>query len=214
MVEGGAVAAGRVGGRLVFERAVLDDLARVERKRGRPLGARMAWMVLLQASDEPIPRGVGRGARRASELLASRGLEGMRHGLKGRGGAQRFSAHPSALGRLRELPEVVLSGISAGRHHELGIASSEEVEGYIRASDLENVQRRYALAPASDGPVVLRAVDDDAWMIRGEFAPIAAAALDLADARDARSRELGEQTLKSLDADRLHSAADERSGRT
>jgi hypothetical protein len=93
-----------------------------------------------------------------------------------------------------------LSGISAGQHHRLGIASDEEVEGYVRASDIENLQRQYALSSASDGPVLLRTVDDDAWMLEGGFAPIAAVALDLADARDARSRELGKRTLKTLDA--------------
>lgn len=200
MAEEGMVSATKISGRYLFERSELEDLSRIERRDGRPLAPRTIWMVLLHASGERVPRGIGRGAKPALDLLRARGLIGLRHDLRHRGERRAFRVHPGVLDRLRDSPELVLSGISAAHEHGLGLGSSGEVEAYVRVSDVEDLTTNFALTPSSDGPVVMRAVEDDAWMLSTRFAPIAAVALDLADARDARSVEVGRRCLESLSA--------------
>lgn len=200
LAETGVLRGERVAGRWLFAWKDVDDTAGLVRRRGRPLHPATIWIVLFVASGLPAPRGAGQRASRARRLLAERGLEGLAPDLRRRGEKRCYAVHPGVMGHLGADPGLVLSGISAAQHHRLGLASSGEIEAYVRASTVEHLQQRFALTEQAEGPVVLRIVEDPAWMLAERFAPLAAVALDLAEASDARSRDIGTRTLRALSA--------------
>jgi excisionase family DNA binding protein len=182
LAEAGEIPARRVG------RAWIIDLdpRLPPRLPGRRLSARAAWAV-LGLGHEGLSRSERQRARERQRRLADLPPAA----LARRAEAHHLVAHPAALRRLADDPQVVLGGVSAAAHHGADVIALDRVEGYVRAADLDDVQRTYALRPPADGEgadVVLR-VPAPAWPFsEGErYAPRLVVAADLREAGDDRS---------------------------
>lgn len=200
LLEAGTLAGRRFGSQWLVDAASLRDTDRRRRSRGRPLNACNAWKLIVLASGQELPRGHASERARLRQLLATKGgLLPLVPALGRRGDPVRLAAHPGVLNRLAEDDAVVLSGARASLHHHLGLGAVNDLEGYVRAGALPQLQRRYALERASDGNVLLRVIPDDIWFPPGKHAPLAAVAVDLAEGRDPRSREVGQDVIADLD---------------
>ena len=133
--------------------------------------------------------------------LKARGLNELKPRLVQRAEPKRFFAHPGELKRLRGRPELARSGISAAAAHGLDLVAGAEVDGYVRAGDLAAIERRHALEPAEggEGNVLLRIVPDPTWHLSERLAPIAAVAIDLSEAADARSIRAGKKAIAHIE---------------
>ncbi|WP_217921774.1 helix-turn-helix domain-containing protein [Miltoncostaea oceani] len=182
LAEAGELPARRVG------RAWVIDLDRRQPPRppGRRLSARSAWAVLGLGHE-----GLSRSERQRARERQGRLADLPPAALARRAEAHHVVAHPAALRRLADDPRIVLGGVSAAAHHGADVIALDRVEGYIRAADLDDVRREYALGPPADGDsanVVLR-VPAPVWPFpEGErYAPRLVVAADLRDAGDERS---------------------------
>jgi len=200
------MAAEKIGGRWLIDPAEVARRKREPRRTGRPLSPVNAWAALLSASGEDVPAGLDPVSRwRIERSLGQVGLVGLHARLSGRGRALHYVALPGALRELRTTEDVVLTGSSAAGHHKLELLGPETIDAYVPASGLDRIVRATALRVASprEADVILRAVPDGAWMLRGrKVAPIAAVGLDLADYPDSRSSRVGREVLARLDKDR------------
>jgi len=80
----------------------------------------------------------------------------------------------------------------------LGLAETDNVDGYLAASDMDGVVSRHGLIPDDAGAVTLRATSMDLEVVRDmSKRGVVLAALDLAESLDVRERRAG---LNALDA--------------
>lgn len=201
------VASGELPGMMVGNRWVIDsvDVARRRqspRPAGRPLAPANAWGALFMASALEAPWLSSNARWRVKRSLAVEGLAGLRPRLVRRAELHRFLAHPGELRHLGARPDLVNSGISAAGAHNLDLLSDHEIDAYIRADGLAEVQRAHVLEPAmlGEGNVLLRVVPASAWhFAEGQVAPIAAVAVDLSEEADSRSARTGREAIKRLD---------------
>lgn len=109
-----------------------------------------------------------------------------------RAGVTRYRAHPSTLGRLREVL------VHAGAVGRLGLADSNGVDGYLSVDGLAETERMHGLIRDAGGEVTLRATRFDLDIVRQLVtrSPVLAA-LDLAESLDVREQRAG---LDALDA--------------
>lgn len=165
---------------------------------GRPLSARSSWAI-LQLLDGREPVGLSR-----SELIRARErLQAIARVAPGelcaRARIQRFVVHRGLRDRLVNDQRLVLGGVSAASHYRADLVALDEIEGYLRAEDLDRLVSDYALLGPSAGAranVVLR-VPVPLWPF-GEGARIASrpvVAIDLIDAGDERSVRAGRKLL-------------------
>ncbi len=198
MLADGVLAGDRVGRAWVIEP---QQLRRIEHRRpevGRPWSPASAWAVLALAEGEdpdlsPVERS------RARKRLAQ-GLDGIAGRLSARAELRHFYAHPSVLDRLAEAPAVVRGGISAAAEHGADLVAADGFEGYVRASDLDQLVTKFGLDDKAARPnMVLRVVDDAVWPFRpGQVAAErAVVAVDLLESDDPRSRRAGADLLGS-----------------
>lgn len=182
LAEAGELPARRVGRAWVIE---LDPRL-PSRPPGRRLSARSAWAV-LGLGHEALSRSERQRARERQERLADLPPQA----LVRRADVHRLVAHPAALRRLEDDPRIVLGGVSAAGHHGADVIAVGRLEGYVRADELDDVRRTYALRRPADGEranLVLR-VPAPAWPFAdGErYAPRPVVAADLREAGDERS---------------------------
>jgi excisionase family DNA binding protein len=182
LAEAGEISARRVGRAWVID---LDPRL-PPRLPGRRLSARSAWAV-LGLGRESLSRSERQRARKRQERLADL----LPQALARRAEVHHLIAHPAALRRVEGDSRIVLGGVSAAAHHGADVIAVDRVEGYVRADDLDDVRRAYALRPPPDGDsanVVLR-VPAPAWPFsEGErYAPPLVVAADLREAGDERS---------------------------
>lgn len=171
------------------------------RARGRPLSARSSWAILdMLAGKEPA--GLSRSERiRARARLAA--IAGSAPGdLSARADVARFVVHRGLSGRLAHDSRLVLGGASAASDYRADLVALEEVEGYVRAEDLQQLVSDYALMPLSAGASanVLLRVPVPVWPFEeGErIASRAVVGVDLIDAGDERSVRAGRKLLADL----------------
>lgn len=182
----------------------LDSIGRrefVQRGRGRPLSARSSWAILeMLSGKQPV------GLSRSERLRARARLEGAAAlapgDLSTRAEVGRHVVHRGLLKSLAEDPRVVPGGVSAASHYRADLVALEEVEGYVRAEDLDQLVSDYALMPPSAGAranVLLR-VPVPGWPFDdGErIASRAVIGVDLIDAGDERSVRAGRKLLADL----------------
>lgn len=202
LAASGQIPAVRVGRNWAIDRTDALELARSTRQPGRPFGPGNAWALLFLASGQD-PEWIDSNV--ASRLRRSFRLEGLRvlaPRLGRRGKMRRFRAHAGEVPHLLSDAEFRASGISAAGAHRLDLVSANEVDGYLRASQLNRFARNHALDEARPGDssnVALRVVPDDAWYI-DQGVPAAAVALDLIEERDPRALKAGEVLLRRLAA--------------
>ncbi|MHB8695645.1 MAG: hypothetical protein ACYDHH_30865 [Solirubrobacteraceae bacterium] len=178
----------------------LARVAAASRDGGRPMTASGAWALLLIASSEPVPWISPKVRWRASVALRDHGLAASFGKLRHRAQRHAFEAHPGELRRLADSDELMLGGVSAAASHRLDLQGGDEVEAYVRAGAVEQIDERHGLARDGEANAVLRAVQDELWPVLARpVAPIAAVLADLAEHPDARARRVARETAEQLD---------------
>jgi excisionase family DNA binding protein len=189
---------------------------RVGRRIGRQLTAENAWAALLFASGEEADWLAPSERYRLLGLLDRDGLMVVSERVHARARHARFMAHPGILERLAANPRLVASGVSAAGALGLGLTAGREVDAYVRESHLLQLISGYALGAEvslAEANVTLRIIADSAWHLPGRLAPVAAVAVDLAEAPDARTARVGAHTLQQLDLERRWATLRRRPGR-
>ena len=172
-----------------------------ERGRGRPLSARSSWAILEMLAGKQ-PEGLSRSERIRARARLVAIADSAPGDLSARAKVGRYVVHRGLNGRLANDSRLVLGGASAASHYRADLVALEEVEGYVRAEDLEQLISEYALMPPSAGAranVLLR-VSVPGWLFEeGErIASRAVVAVDLIDAGDERSVRAGRKLLAGL----------------
>lgn len=203
LIADGALRADKVGGRWLVHWESVVARRREPPPPGRPLGARNAWTLLLEASGETVPDGTDAMALwRVRRTLQHQGIVAVRGRLDRRARIHRFWALPGELRTLYGKDALVLTGSSAAGALHLELAAPDTVDVYLPAAALDDVVRAHGLeeAPISQTNVTLRAVPEEGWVLaRHRIAPKAAVALDLASYTDPRSSRVGMVLLEELD---------------
>ncbi len=203
LIADGSLAAEKVAGRWLVDPAGVRERQRDPRPAGRPLTARNAWVLILEASGEPPKKDVDPLVLwRMRRSLAHPGLAAMRHRLTGRAMPHHLWGLDSELERLLGSEDVVASGSSAAGKLGLELAAPNTLDAYVPELKLDRLIREHALEPThpSQANLTLRAVPREAWMIGGrKLAPPAAVALDLTSYPDSRSARVGQQLLSDLE---------------
>lgn len=206
LIANGSLAAEKVAGRWLVDPVGVRERQRDPRPAGRPLTARNAWVLILEASGEPPEKDVDPLVRwRMRRSLTHPGLAAMRPRLVGRAKPNHLWGLDSELKRLLGSKEVVVSGSSAAGKLGLELAAPNTLDAYVPEQKLDRLIREHALEPAhpSQANLTLRAVPREAWMIGGrKLAPRAAVALDLASYPDSRSARVGRELLSDLEQGR------------
>lgn len=205
LIASGALAAEKVGGVWLVDRASLADRSRQQASAGRPLTSGNAWALLLAASGEELPAGLGASARwRIRRALESYGLEALLPRLARRAEPSSYWALGGELRALRGRADLVLSGPSAAAEYDLGLVGSDAIDAYVPASLLASLRREHALEQMS-GPeanVLLRGVPDDAWLLGGrKVAPLAAVAADLCSYAEPRAARVGADLIARIEGE-------------
>lgn len=204
LIESGALAAEKVGGRWLVPWESVVTRRRDPMPPGRPVAPRNAWILLLEATDElPADASVDPSTRwRLRKALEHQGLVDIRHRLERRAATHRLWGLPGELRRLRTAREIVLTGSSAAGALDLELAAPDTVDAYVNSRDAARVIAAHDLEDADHAQhnVVLRVVPEAAWLLdMRQIAPYAAVGLDLASYADARSSHVGMEMLHRLD---------------
>jgi hypothetical protein len=205
LIASGALAAEKVGRDWLVDPLSLDRLRVAERPKGRPLAPAHAWALLWLASDEPILKALAArwlepwAATRVRRALADTNWQSRLPSLRRRARVVHLHAHPSDLARLASEPNFLPTGTSAAQQYGFDIAAPGVVEGYVPADHLDELVDKYMLAPNPQPNTILHVVSD-AWPfpVGARVAPAIAAAADLADSDEQRTREAGFAYLARL----------------
>jgi excisionase family DNA binding protein len=206
LISAGGLAAEKVGGIWLIDRASIAGRNRQRAAAGRPLSPSNAWALLLAASGEDLPSGIGASARwRILRSLDTCGLDSLRPRLVRRAEPSTYWVLGGELRALLERPDLVLSGSSAAASYDLGLVGSDAIDAYAPSSLIASLQREHAMERMS-GPesnVTLRAVPDAAWILDGRrFVPLAAVGVDLCSYVDPRAARIGAAVVQRIDRDR------------
>ena len=110
---------------------------------------------------------------------------------RSRAAATSYSGHSTAIAPLRAVV-VETSGAAA----RLGLVAATGVDGYVASEALDELVRRFALAPDDGGRIVLRATTFPIQTVQElADAAVVLAALDLAASLDVRERRAGLDAL-------------------
>ncbi len=199
-IAGGELAAVKLGRDWRLDERDVLRLARRGDGSGRPLSPAMAWAVLLLASGDEAGADllleVPRYRARARQWQREHPLAEHADRLRERARREVFDAHPSELARLRDRPDVLLTGASAGDLVGL-VGGAEAVEFYATAAAAAVIVDAHALAPG-DGSVTVRWVPEDIWGqldAGARIAPRAAVLVDLLESDDPRARREAARAL-------------------
>jgi excisionase family DNA binding protein len=197
LIRSGALEAERLGHAFLVPAGAVERRARQQSPPGRRFVPANAWGLLSIADGQGAPWLSPDDRGRMKRLLAERSLERLRPRLVDRAKVVRLRAHPSLLRRLRDDPDLMLSGVSAARELRLGLVGvGDEVDAYVGSSRFRDVMRRYRLRPSHDSNVVLRIVPPVGWAsLPGRIAPAPAVALDLLDHPEPRVQQVGQALL-------------------
>ncbi|MGD0455124.1 MAG: helix-turn-helix domain-containing protein [Solirubrobacteraceae bacterium] len=203
LIASGALAAEKVGGVWLVDRASVAGRNREQAAAGRPLSPGNAWALLLAASGEELPSGLGSSARwRVRQALQVYGLGALRPRLARRAEPASYWALAGELRALHDRSDLVLSGPSAAATYHLGLVGSDTIDAYVPERLVSLLQREHALERMS-GPesnVILRVVPDGAWFLSPRrFAPLAAVAIDLWSYADPRAARIGADVVARID---------------
>lgn len=166
LVVAGDLPAQRFGNAWAVPRDAVIARQRYARHGGQPLSPSHAWAEIV-GGDINLER-PGRYQRRAEVI--------------------RCEMSNAAAGALHRLVGALEGGVAAAIAYDAALVASDERDIYLSRGGYERLDSMLAIAEDALGPIRLRVVDDGAWaLIPGsEFAPRAAAALDLLDSADPR----------------------------
>lgn len=201
LIESERLEARRFSGVWMIEEAEIADFSRQPRPVGRRWSAAAAWAVLGEANRCVEHDLDGYQRSRAKARLRECGLLDLAPRLAARARKERYFVHPSVVSRLRNESQLVLAGASAAPQVGADLLPGDEVDAYIRESNLQSVVKRYALSSRAENKnVVLRSVDDVCWPFaeNERVASPAIVAVDLLESRDERSRRAAAALIRSL----------------
>ncbi|MHB8656788.1 MAG: helix-turn-helix domain-containing protein [Solirubrobacteraceae bacterium] len=201
-IAGGGLPAVRLGRDWRVDEREVARLVRRPSSAGRPLSPAMAWAVLLLASGDEQGSarlaGVPRYRARSRQWLRGHPLAEHADALRERARREVFEAHPSELLRLRERPEVLLTGASVADLVGL-VGEAPAVELYAPMAKRGAIVAEHALLTGA-GDVTVRWVPDEVWAALepvGGIAPRAAVLIDLLESEDPRARREAARRLAS-----------------
>jgi excisionase family DNA binding protein len=202
-IASGRLSAVKRGRSWWLDERLVERMARQSRSSGRALSPDMAWAVLLLASgdDGAAEQAAGRDRywSRVRAWLRDHSLGEHAPRLRARAQEEQFDAHPSELERIRDRPDVLVTGASAGDAVGL-IGSVSTVDVYAPISHRRAMVDDHALMPGA-GPVRVRWVPDTVWPLLsradGHRAPRAAVLLDLLESDEPRARREAARVLGS-----------------
>lgn len=201
LIESDRLKAQRLSGVWMIEEAELAHFSVQPRLVGRHWSAAAAWAVLGEASGCIEDDLVACQRSRAKARLKERGLLDLAPRLAARARRVHYFAHPSVLPHLENESQLVLAGASAAPRIGAGLLPGDEVEAYIRESNLHDVVNRYALDSRADKKnVILRPVADICWPFaeNERVASSAIVAVDLLDHHDERSQRAAVALIGAL----------------
>jgi excisionase family DNA binding protein len=204
LAAAGALPSWRVGTRLVFDAREVRRRASAAHPSGRPFDPRSAWAVLACASGRHWPEENAslrwRNRRRSADLVAA--AVGSR--FRRRASLHPFQAAAADVAEIAEEEGLVFGGVSVADEYGIDIVAPNMVEAYVDEASLDRLRRRYWMEPSTPASanVLLRVVPDAVWSVigRDRCAPSAAAAVDLLESDDDRSRRAGKQLLDRVAA--------------
>jgi hypothetical protein len=203
LAANGGLAAQKIGGRWLVERAGVEKRRARSSAGGRPFSPRNAWALLNLASGEEADQIDSAARSRLRRSLSLEGLSALAPRLDRRAEVRHYSGHPGEISYILEDDKLVVSGSQVAIKVGLDLLGSG-ADGYISDAALDRFVHEHALFPAAviDANVILRVVPDDVWVefLEGRpHAPEAAIALDLMNEADSRSKVAGEDLLHRLD---------------
>lgn len=198
LAAAGQLPAYKQAGRWFIERRALEKRLREGQLHGRPFKAAQAWGLIALAEGGKAEWLDAPERSRLRRVLRQRNWEQIVPCLQGRSKRLPLRAHSSDLRRLASESDLVRSGISAASDHRFEIVEPGAFEAYVSSRRLGELQRRYRLKASDDPNVVLRVIEG-VWPFppHSRVAPRLAAALDLLDDDDERTRRAGRLALRS-----------------
>lgn len=194
----------KLGGRWLVDAYASDERARSASVDGRAFSPPRAWglIALLSGDDAPWLDAPARSRLRAR--LARGRLEQLLPRLRKRAQVHYLRAASAALKRVQAAHGFIPSGVSAASLYDAAILAPEQVEGYVSARQLREMQYRLALEsvdpPAAN--VVLRVAAFPRALKGRRVALAGAVAVDLMDSPDQRTRRAGVELGERLRRDR------------
>lgn len=159
--------------------------------RRRPWSEPTAWGAVALLAGAEVEWLGSRQRTRLKARLRELSSIGLVERARDRAVVTRYRAHSSAGRYLRT--ELVHPVNVAG---QLGLAETNEVDGYLRTVDVDGVVTRHGLIPDDEGRVTLRATTMDLDVVRNLAGRgVVLAALDLAESLDVRERRAGLDAL-------------------
>ncbi len=205
LVDAGLLDAQKLGGRLLIDHGSVRRLRNAHREPGRALTPKNAWGLLNLASGKPFRGGDPKSRSRIKHYLDDSGdVARVAHRLSRRGEAHFLRGHRQDVEAIAADDRLVLSGASATDHFGFDLVAPGVLEAYADPRLYDDIRRRFFLESDNDSPnVILRIVPSAVWdEISGErYAPAAAAAIDLFESRDERSRRAGREYLVGMGGD-------------
>lgn len=162
--------------------------------RTRAWAEHTAWgAAAILAGRDADWLGATQGARLRQTLRELTDVDELLTRMRDRAQVRSFEAHRAALPRLRKL-------IATSNLGRLGIADTVDgrLDGYLAASDLDNVVRTLGLRADGGGAVTLRMTGFDSDRVRELVDTSVLAALDAATSSDPRLRGVGKRVLGEL----------------
>ncbi|MEU0312550.1 helix-turn-helix domain-containing protein [Nocardioides sp. NPDC006273] len=192
LADSGAVS--RVARGLIDRASVDRYLYSQHMGRTRAWAEHTAWgAVALLAGQDAGWLGATQVSRLRRHLREITEVDDLLARMRDRAQVRAFDAHRAALPRLRELA-------GAANTRTLGITDTvdERVDGYIAASDLDDLVRTLRLRENASGAVTLRVTGFDFDRVRDLADTSIVAALDAATSTDPRLRGVGHRALAEL----------------
>ncbi|GAB3866637.1 hypothetical protein GCM10028801_39200 [Nocardioides maradonensis] len=178
-------------------RGVIDEssvdrfLAVRGESRRRAWSESTAWGALALLAGADAEWLGSRQRTRLKARLRELSSTGLVERTRGRAAVTRYRAHSSA-GRYL-LGELVYPANVAG---QLGLAETNDIDGYLAAGDVARVVSRHGLIRDDEGRVTLRATTTSLDLVRDLAGRgVVLAALDLAESLDVRERRAGLEAL-------------------
>ncbi len=199
LVASHRIPAAKVGGRWLLPASALQERSVLDRFPGRPLSPANAWAYLWLLSGrnpewlDPSQRSHLKYRRYVDpeELIAR---------VRSRCRVESYWVHSGMLSKLRDDLRLVLSGVSAARKYSIDLLAEQEVEGYVRASELEALIDDVKAIDGERPNCLLRIVEEESWPFDNEerVAPALVAAIDLMESSNPRARRAGAALISSL----------------
>lgn len=168
-------------------------------RRTRAWSPETAWGAVAILSGVEASWMGGTQRSRLKARLRTMGAADLVERTRDRADPVRFAGHSSVAERVRRA--IVDTG---SMRSQLGLADTGTVDGYVAASEFDELVREFGLAPDLDGHITLRATGVPIATIRRVVgADTVLAALDLAASLDVRERTAGLNALATA-LERVH----------